>query len=199
MTQCRGKTKAGRRCFNSATEGSDFCSIHQSQVSFGEVLATGAGALIGNVFVPGIGGVVLGGLAGRSIRQLTIGKTFIKKRVFVSFDFDNDRSLKDLILGQAKLVDSPFEVIDHSLHEAAPEAHWEKKAKSAIEKSEILLVIVGSKTHRATGVLKEIAMAHNAGVKVAQIIGYKDRPYIPVQGAGRIYAWTWDNLKKILS
>ena len=117
----------------------------------------------------------------------------------MSFDFDNDRSLKDLILGQAKLPDSPFEVIDHSLHEAAPEAHWERKANSAIQKAEILLVIVGSKTHRAHGVLKEVAMAQNAGVKIVQIIGYKDRPYTPVQGAGRVYGWTWDNLKKLLS
>ncbi len=31
-----------------------------------------------------------------------------KKRVFVSFDFDNDRTLKDFIIGQARLPDSPF-------------------------------------------------------------------------------------------
>ena len=32
----------------------------------------------------------------------------MKKPVFVSFDFDHDRVLKDFILGQAKLQDSPF-------------------------------------------------------------------------------------------
>lgn len=32
-----------------------------------------------------------------------------KKKVFVSFDFDNDKTLKDFIIGQAKLADSPFE------------------------------------------------------------------------------------------
>ena len=45
-----------------------------------------------------------------------------KKAVFVSFDFDNDRVLKDFIVGQSRLDDSPFEVIDHSLKEAAPES-----------------------------------------------------------------------------
>lgn len=35
-----------------------------------------------------------------------------KKKVFVSFDFDNDKTLKDFIIGQAKLEDSPFEVSD---------------------------------------------------------------------------------------
>ena len=199
MSQCLGKTKIGRRCFNSAQIGSDFCAVHQSHLSIGEVLATGVGALIGNAIVPGIGGVFLGGIAGRSIRQLTLGKTSMKKRIFVSFDFDNDRSLKDLILGQAKLSDSPFEVIDHSLHEAAPEANWEKKAQAAIHKAEILLVIVGAKTHSAHGVLKEVAIARKAGIKIIQIIGYKDRPYTPVTNAGRVYAWTWGNLKNLLS
>jgi hypothetical protein len=33
-----------------------------------------------------------------------------KKRVFVSFDFDNDKVLKDFIVGQSRLPDSPFEV-----------------------------------------------------------------------------------------
>lgn len=37
-----------------------------------------------------------------------------KKKVFVSFDFDNDARLKDFIIGQAKNPDSPFEVSDYS-------------------------------------------------------------------------------------
>ena len=123
----------------------------------------------------------------------------MKKRVFVSFDFDNDRSLKDLILGQAKHSDSPFEVIDHSLHEAAPEATWEKKAQVAIQKAEILLVIVGARTYCAHGVLKEIAIARKAGIKIVQIIGYKNGTYTAVPNAGRMYAWTWENLKNLLS
>ena len=47
-----------------------------------------------------------------------------KKRVFVSFGFDNDKTLKDFIIGQSKLDDSPFEVTDFSLKEAAPERDW---------------------------------------------------------------------------
>ena len=44
-----------------------------------------------------------------------------KKKVFVSFDFDNDKVLKEFIIGQSKLSDSPFEVSDHSLKEEKPE------------------------------------------------------------------------------
>ena len=54
-----------------------------------------------------------------------------KKRVFVSFDFDNDKALKVFIIGQARNPDSPFEVADHSLKEAAPEKDWLEKARRA--------------------------------------------------------------------
>ncbi len=122
-----------------------------------------------------------------------------KKRVFVSFDFDNDRVLKDFIIGQSKNEDSPFEIVDHSLKEAAPEKEWEKKAAAAIARAEIVLVMVGEKTYKAPGVLKEVAMARQAGVKIVQVIGRKDGNYTPVPDAGRLYAWNWENLKNLLS
>lgn len=50
-----------------------------------------------------------------------------KKRVFVSFDFDRDRRLKEFIIGQSRLEDSPFEVIDHSLKEEAPKMNGKKE------------------------------------------------------------------------
>lgn len=55
-----------------------------------------------------------------------------KTRIFVSFDFDNDRVLRDLVIGQARLPGSPFEVAEHSLKEASREALWERKAHAAI-------------------------------------------------------------------
>ena len=41
-----------------------------------------------------------------------------KKRAFISFDYDNDVDLKNLLVGQAKNDDSPFEIIDLSIKEA---------------------------------------------------------------------------------
>ena len=116
----------------------------------------------------------------------------------MSFDFDNDRVLKDFIIGQARLPDSPFEVIDTSLKEAAPMKTWEDKADAAIKRSDIVLVMVGSYTHRAPGVLKEVAMARAASVAIVQVIGYKDSTPLPVPDAGQLYKWNWDNLKKLL-
>ncbi|MCM2482387.1 MULTISPECIES: TIR domain-containing protein [Burkholderia] len=198
MKRCISKTKTGHRCLNQPLAGGDFCTIHQPAISAGEALAIGAGALVGNAVVPGVGGVVLGGIAGRLIRIFLRSGKMAKTRVFVSFDFDNDRVLKDFILGQAKLGDSPFEIIDHSLKEAAPERDWEKKARAAISRADIVVVMVGPKTHKAQGVLKEVAMARDAGIKIVQVIGYKDGDYTAVPDAGRLYAWNWENLKKLL-
>ncbi len=121
-----------------------------------------------------------------------------KKRVFVSFDFDNDKALKDFIIGQARLPDSPFEIIDTSLKEAAPMKTWEDKARAAIKRSDRVLVMVGENTHSAPGVLKEVKMAREEGIPIFQVIGYRNSSPTPVPDAGRLYAWDWDNLKRLL-
>lgn len=121
-----------------------------------------------------------------------------KKRVFVSFDFDNDKVLKDFIIGQARLADSPFEVVDTSLKEAAPMKTWEDKARMAIKRSDIVLIMVGPNTHKAPGVLKEVKMARAEAIPIVQVIGYRDGNYSAVPEGGRLYAWNWDNLKRLL-
>lgn len=122
-----------------------------------------------------------------------------KKKVFVSFDFDNDKTLKDFLIGQAKHDDSPFEVSDHSLKEAAPEKDWLDKATAAIRRADVFIVMLGPKTRTAPGVLKEIKVANELNKTKFQIIGYKDGSSDwAVPNGGRCYAWNWDNLKNLL-
>lgn len=121
-----------------------------------------------------------------------------KKRVFISFDFDEDRALRDLLIGQSKNEDSPFEVVDSSLHEAAPERDWEDKARNKIKTADLLIILLGPHTHRAPGVLKEIKIARELGKKMVQVIGYKEGKYQRIPRAGILYRWTWNNLEKIM-
>lgn len=121
-----------------------------------------------------------------------------KKKVFISFDFDNDKVLKDFVIGQARLPDSPFEVEDWSMKEAAPERNWEVEAEMRIRRSDAILVIVGNYTHRAPGVLKEVALANYHSKKICQMIGYRDSSPTPVQNAGPLYSWEWNFLKNFL-
>jgi hypothetical protein len=86
-----------------------------------------------------------------------------KTTVFVSFDFDRDKPLKDFVIGQAGLDDSPFEVSDHSLKEAAPEAQWVSRARRGSARSDVLIVMLGAYTRLASGVKKEVAIAQELG------------------------------------
>jgi len=122
-----------------------------------------------------------------------------KKRVFVSFDYDNDRVLKEFIIGQSRLPDSPFAVVDCSMKEAAPQRDWERVAEGKIAGADLVVVMVGRNTYRAPGVAKEVAMARRHGVKIVQMIGYQDGNYTAVANAGRLYLWSWDNLKRLCS
>jgi len=124
----------------------------------------------------------------------------VKAKVYISFDYDNDRSLKDLLVGQAKNEDSPFEISDWSLKEAAPDKYWKERAEEKIRRVDILCVIVGKKTYKANGVLKEIAIAdslNSAGynIKKFELIGYSDKECPHVEGAGRRISWNWPNLR----
>ena len=121
-----------------------------------------------------------------------------KKRVFVSFDYENDKALKSFIAGQAKHPDTPFQIVDWSMKEAAPERNWERKARGRIKRSDMVLVVAGAKTRSSSGVRKEVKIAREEGVPVAQIIGYKKKKCPRVPNAGRRYRWTYPNLKKLL-
>ena len=122
-----------------------------------------------------------------------------KTKLFVSFDFDNDKVLKDFIIGQAENSDSPFECSDFSLKEAAPDKDWLDKARRAISRCDKFVVMLGPKTRYASGVLKEVKLANELKKPRCQIIGYKDgTENWRVPDAGVVYRWNWENLKKIL-
>ena len=121
------------------------------------------------------------------------------KKVFVSYDFDNDKALNEFLIGQSKLPDSPFDVVDFSLKEAAPEKTWLDTARIAISRADFFIVMLGPKTSTAPGVLKEVAVAIELGKTKFQLIGYSvGKESWAVAGAGGVYTWNWDNLKKLL-
>lgn len=79
-----------------------------------------------------------------------------KTKVFVSYDYDHDAHLKDTLMGQSRLRDSPFSINDMSLKQATPE--WQQKARAAIEACELFIVLLGEHTHQAQGVRREVEM-----------------------------------------
>lgn len=118
-----------------------------------------------------------------------------KTKVFVSFDAPRDIGLKETLIGQSRLPDSPFSISDVSLPEATDD--WQQKARTAIASCDVFLVLHGDHTHQAQGVKREIKMAVDTGRKRYQI---RRRGSFPkeITNAGDLYAWHWKNLKKIL-
>jgi hypothetical protein len=120
------------------------------------------------------------------------------KRVFISFDYDNDRSLKDLVYGQARNRRSGFRIVNWSMKETAAERSWKRKARERIRRSDLVMVVAGRKTKSALGVREEVKIAREEGVKVVQLIGYGAKKCPRVPNAGRRYEWTRQNLRRIL-
>ncbi len=199
MAQCKATKVGGFRCLNFAQAGSAFCQKHADWLDIPKVVGAGIGMIAGNALLPGLGPKIIGGVAGHVVTGLLRDAFQVKKKAFVSFDFDYDRGLKELFVGQARMEDTPFDIIDHSLKEAAPERNWEAKACTAIRRSDVVLVLLGQFTYRAPGVLKEVAIARAEGKQVFQIIGYRNRTCPSVPGAGRRLDWSWPNLNKLLS
>jgi Thoeris protein ThsB, TIR-like domain len=80
-----------------------------------------------------------------------------KVPVFINFDFDHDEDLKNLLVGQSRNADSPFEITDVSVKQVSPT--WEADARRRIRRADQVPVICGHYTDTATGVNKEIRIA----------------------------------------
>lgn len=120
------------------------------------------------------------------------------KRVFVSFDFDNDQDLKNLLVGQSRNKVTNFNLSDWSLKEAQPMRTWEALARARIKRSHMVLVLVGARTHRASGVLKEVKMAREENIPIVQVT-LAGSGNTRVADAGTLYNWTWKNLEYLLN
>lgn len=123
-----------------------------------------------------------------------------KKSVFISFDYDNDETLKTFLVGQSKLEDSPFDFFDGSIKQALT-GDWKEKAKSKIKGVDLVIAICGEKTDTATGVSAELAIAQEQEVPYFLLQGYSDKTCKKPKAAkdsDAIYKWTWDNLKKLV-
>lgn len=123
-----------------------------------------------------------------------------KKRVFISFDYDHDLDLKNLLVGQSKNEDSPFEIADWSVKEEIL-GDWKSKVRERIKKVDVVAVICGQYTDTATGVSVEVKIAQEEDIPYFLLWGRSDKTCKKPKSAkqsDKIYKWTWDNLKKLI-
>lgn len=123
-----------------------------------------------------------------------------KKKTFISFDYDNDYELRDLLLGQADHPDSPFEIKDSSLREPLS-GNWQEKIRQRIKLVDVVIVMCGLRTDSATGVSAELAIARQERIPYFLLKGRREGNVKAPQSAlpaDKIYEWSWDNLKLLI-
>jgi hypothetical protein len=123
-----------------------------------------------------------------------------KARVFTSFDFDHDEDLRNLLVGQSKNSDSPFEMTDWSVKEPMT-GDWKAKVRTRIRGVDQVLVMCGEHTDTATGVSAELSIAQEEEKSYFLLVGRSDKACVKPKSAkisDKMYRWTWDNLKRLI-
>lgn len=123
-----------------------------------------------------------------------------KKRVFTSFDFDHDEDLRNLLVGQSKNPDSPFEMADWSVKEPMT-GNWKDKVRLRIKQCDIVVILCGEYTDTATGVSIELSIAQDERIPYFLLWGRSGKTCKKPKSAkdsDKMYKWTWDNLKALI-
>lgn len=121
-----------------------------------------------------------------------------KNRIFISFAIE-DRSLRDLLVGQAKHADSPFEFVDMSVKEPWDSA-WKTKCRTKIKGCDGVIAILSKNTASADGEKWEMKCANEESVPMIGIWAKKGEAVtIPAEfGTNKVIDWTWDGIAKFI-
>lgn len=118
------------------------------------------------------------------------------KRVFISFAIEDSR-LRDLLVGQAKNNNSPFEFVDMSVKKAWSSG-WKTKCRTKIKGCDGVLAIITSNSMDADGERWELKCASEEGISRLGIWGNDEHARVQVPPELPKYKmrdWTWANIK----
>lgn len=122
------------------------------------------------------------------------------KRAFIAFDFDHDEDLRNLLVGQAKNPDTPFQIVDRSVREVMT-GDWREKVRRRIQAVDVVIVICGAYMSSATGVNAEIEIAREERKPYFLLWGRSDKTCTKPSAAApgdKIYTWSWEGLKNLI-
>lgn len=113
--------------------------------------------------------------------------------IFASFEFDKDANLKNNFYQQAKKYSS-HHIRNSALREAHRADDWQDKAKVAISKCDLVVVLIGQDTHSAKGVEVEVDIARRLGKPIFQVKP-RGRTSNGVDGI-EIIPWKWTSINR---
>lgn len=119
------------------------------------------------------------------------------KRIFISFAVE-DSNLRDLLVGQSKNDNCPFDFVDMSVKKPW-DSDWKEKCRTKIKGCDGVIVIITKNTKKASGQLWEIECAKEEKIPCRGVWGHSDEQfisYLPEEMDGKLTVkWTWDNIK----
>ena len=121
------------------------------------------------------------------------------KRIFISFAMEDIR-YRDLLVGQAKNENSPFEFYDMSVKEPWSE-DWKTNCRRKIKGCDGTIALVSKRSQTASGQRWEVKCSREENVPILGIYTTTyDRPiWLPEEfNSVRIVDWTWNNIKRFI-
>lgn len=124
----------------------------------------------------------------------------MKKRVFISFDYDNDKDLSGQLVSQAKLPNAQFSIVNQSLKHSV-ESNWKEEVRACIHRVDLVIVICGEHTHDTKGVTAELSITNEENKRYFLLRGRHRKTCKKPLGAlksDEIHKWTLKNLAKLI-
>ena len=114
------------------------------------------------------------------------------KRIFISFAIE-DENLRDLLRGQSRNTNSPFEFVDMSVKQPW-DSQWKTKCRTRIRGCDGMISIITRNTKNADGQIWEMNCATDEGIPLLAIYGNKGHigATIPNEcGYLPVVDWNW--------
>ena len=124
----------------------------------------------------------------------------MKKRVFISFDYDHDKDLPGQLVSQARLPNAQFAIVNQSLKHSV-ESNWKEEVRARISRADLVIVICGEHTHDAKGVTAELSITNEANKPYFLLQGRRHKTCKRPLGAlksDEIHKWSLKNLAKLI-
>jgi len=116
------------------------------------------------------------------------------KRIFTSFAVE-DKTLRDLFVGQSRNQNVPYEIVDMSVKEPWS-SQWKTNCRTKIKGCDGVIVLISKNLKKAEGALWEINCAKEENIPIMGVYmagcTIIDSPN-EMNGIKKV-SWTWDNI-----
>ena len=124
-----------------------------------------------------------------------------KKKIFISFDYENDKNIKGSLKSQLESDVVSVAVSDRSINKAIDEK-WKDEARRRISGCNFVIFLCGKKTSEAAGVSAEMSIVKELKKPYFLLCGRRKGKVKKPSGSlktDKVYKWTPDNLKLLLN